>query len=62
LDAVVVNDVSGAGIGFDASDNEVWIVKADGEHHVPKTSKDAVADAILDHVLNRPSSNDTKVR
>ena len=35
-----MNDVSGAGIGFDASDNEVWIVKADGEHHVPKTSKD----------------------
>jgi phosphopantothenoylcysteine decarboxylase/phosphopantothenate--cysteine ligase len=62
LDAVVVNDVSGAGIGFDASDNEVWIVKADDEHHVPKTSKDAIADAILDHVLNRPSSNDTKVR
>ena len=62
LDAVVVNDVSGAGIGFDAADNEVWIVKADGEHHVPKASKDAVADAILDHVLNRPSSNDTKVR
>jgi len=62
LDAVVVNDVSGAGIGFDATDNEVWIVKADGEHHVPKTSKDAVAAAILDRVLSRSSSNDTKVR
>jgi len=62
LDAVVVNDVSGAGIGFDAADNEVWIVTADGEHHVPKTSKDAVAAAILDSVLSRPSSNDTKVR
>jgi len=62
LDAVVVNDVSGAGIGFDAADNEVWIVTADGEHHVPKTSKDAVAAAILDSVLSRSSSNDTKVR
>ncbi|MDA0184442.1 bifunctional phosphopantothenoylcysteine decarboxylase/phosphopantothenate--cysteine ligase CoaBC [Solirubrobacter phytolaccae] len=62
LDAVVVNDVSGAGIGFDATDNEVWIVTADGEHHVPKTSKGAVAAAILDSVLSRSSSNDTKVR
>lgn len=62
LDAVVVNDVSGAGIGFDAADNEVWIVTADGEHHVPKASKDAVAAAILDSVLSRSSSNDTKVR
>lgn len=62
LDAVVVNDVSGAGIGFDAADNEVWIVTADGEHHVPKTSKEAVAAAILDSVLSRSSSNDTKVR
>lgn len=62
LDAVVVNDVSGAGIGFDATDNEVWIVTADGEHHVPKTSKEAVAAAILDTVLSHSSSNDTKVR
>jgi len=62
LDAVVVNDVSGAGIGFDAADNEVWIVTADGSHHVPKASKDAVAAAILDFVLSRSSSNDTKVR
>jgi phosphopantothenoylcysteine decarboxylase / phosphopantothenate---cysteine ligase len=62
LDAVVVNDVSGAGIGFDAADNEVWIVTADGDHHVPKTSKHAVAAAILDSVLSRSSSNDTKVR
>lgn len=62
LDAVIVNDVSGAGIGFDATDNEVWIVTADDEHHVPRTTKEAVAAAILDTVLSRPSSNDTKVR
>jgi len=62
LDAVVVNDVAVPGIGFDAADNEVWIVTADGEHHVPKTSKEAVATAILDSVLSRSSSNDTKVR
>ena len=62
LDAVVVNDVSGAGIGFDAADNEVWIVTPDGEHHVPKASKGRIAAAILDAVLNRSSSNDIKVR
>jgi phosphopantothenoylcysteine decarboxylase/phosphopantothenate--cysteine ligase len=62
LDAVIVNDVSGAGIGFDASDNEVWIVTADEERHVPKASKGRVAGAILDAVLSRRSSNDIKVR
>jgi len=51
VDAVVVNDVSGAGVGFDAADNEVWIVTAHGEHHVAKTSKEKVAAAVLDSVL-----------
>jgi phosphopantothenoylcysteine decarboxylase/phosphopantothenate--cysteine ligase len=50
LDAVVVNDISRAEIGFDAPDNEVTIVTADGEHHVPLGSKEAVAAAILDAV------------
>jgi len=62
LDAVVVNDVSGAGIGFDAAENEVWIVTADDERHVPRASKNEVADAILTTVLSHSSSNDTKVR
>jgi phosphopantothenoylcysteine decarboxylase/phosphopantothenate--cysteine ligase len=50
LDAVVVNDISRPEIGFDAPDNEVTIVTADGERHVPLGSKDAVAGAILDEV------------
>jgi phosphopantothenoylcysteine decarboxylase/phosphopantothenate--cysteine ligase len=50
LDAVVVNDVSQPGIGFDASDNEVTIVTAAGERHVAKASKAEVARAILDTV------------
>src|SRR4051794_855841 len=62
LDAVVVNDVSGAGVGFEAADNEVWIVTADGERHVPKASKERIAAAILDAVLSRSSSNNIKVR
>jgi phosphopantothenoylcysteine decarboxylase/phosphopantothenate--cysteine ligase len=62
LDAIVVNDISGAGIGFESADNEVWIVTADDERLVPKASKGQIAAAILDAVLSRRSSNDMKVR
>jgi phosphopantothenoylcysteine decarboxylase/phosphopantothenate--cysteine ligase len=49
LDAIVVNDIGIAGIGFDATENEVTIVAADGaERHVPRVSKAAVAAAVLD--------------
>jgi len=50
LDAVVVNDIARADIGFDAPDNEVTVVTADGETHIPLRSKRAVASAILDEV------------
>jgi phosphopantothenoylcysteine decarboxylase/phosphopantothenate--cysteine ligase len=59
---VIVNDVSGAGIGFDAADNEVWIVTESEERHVPRASKERIAAAILDAVLNRRSSSEIKVR
>ena len=50
LDAVVVNDISRADIGFDSSDNEVTIVSPGGERTVPRGPKPAVAAAILDEV------------
>ncbi len=50
LDAVVVNDVSQAGIGFDAEENEVTIVTAAGERTVARASKLLVAEAVLDAV------------
>jgi phosphopantothenoylcysteine decarboxylase/phosphopantothenate--cysteine ligase len=50
LDAVVVNDISRPEIGFDRPDNEVTIVTASGERHVPLGTKPAVAAAILDEV------------
>ena len=50
LDAIVVNDVSQPGIGFDAEDNEVAIVTADGARPVPRGSKAEVAREILDAV------------
>jgi phosphopantothenoylcysteine decarboxylase / phosphopantothenate---cysteine ligase len=54
LDAVVVNDISTPGIGFDAPDNEVTIVTADGgERLVPRASKEGVARAVLDEVERR---------
>jgi phosphopantothenoylcysteine decarboxylase / phosphopantothenate---cysteine ligase len=49
-DAIVLNDVSRSEIGFESADNEVVIVEAAGEHHVPRASKEQVADAILDRV------------
>jgi phosphopantothenoylcysteine decarboxylase/phosphopantothenate--cysteine ligase len=47
LDAVVVNDVSLPGIGFDAAENEVTIVTSGGDEHVPRATKAEVARAIL---------------
>ncbi len=50
VDAIVLNDVSGEGVGFEAADNEVVVVTADGEREVPKASKEEVAAAVLDVV------------
>ncbi len=50
VDLVVYNDVSRADTGFDADDNEVVIVTREGDRHVPKASKRAIAAAILDEV------------
>jgi phosphopantothenoylcysteine decarboxylase / phosphopantothenate---cysteine ligase len=61
LDAVVVNDVAAAGIGFDAVDNEVTIVTAEAERHIPRTTKSEVAAAILDTVISLRSSTTVRV-
>jgi phosphopantothenoylcysteine decarboxylase/phosphopantothenate--cysteine ligase len=51
LDAVVVNDVSTPGVGFDSSDNEVTILTAGGGvRQVPRASKESVARAVLDEI------------
>ncbi|HKD18949.1 MAG TPA: bifunctional phosphopantothenoylcysteine decarboxylase/phosphopantothenate--cysteine ligase CoaBC [Thermoanaerobaculia bacterium] len=48
-DLVVVNDVGRAGIGFDAEDNEVWILRRDGTvDEVSRRGKREVADRIWD--------------
>ncbi|HSZ13945.1 MAG TPA: bifunctional phosphopantothenoylcysteine decarboxylase/phosphopantothenate--cysteine ligase CoaBC [Solirubrobacteraceae bacterium] len=50
LDALVVNDISRTDIGFDVDANEVTILTAAGEQHVPRASKASVAGAVLDAV------------
>jgi len=50
LDAIVVNDISRADIGFDADDNEVTIVTPEGEHPIARAPKGEIAAAILDVV------------
>jgi phosphopantothenoylcysteine decarboxylase/phosphopantothenate--cysteine ligase len=51
VDLLVVNDVSAPGVGFDHDTNAVVILGADGTAtEIPLTSKDAVANAVLDRV------------
>jgi phosphopantothenoylcysteine decarboxylase/phosphopantothenate--cysteine ligase len=50
LDAIVCNDVSQPGIGFDAERNAVTIITAAGEREVGPAPKRAIAEAVLDAV------------
>jgi phosphopantothenoylcysteine decarboxylase / phosphopantothenate---cysteine ligase len=50
VDLIVYNDVSRDDVGFDAEENEVVIVSAQGERRVEKAPKEAIAAAILDEV------------
>jgi phosphopantothenoylcysteine decarboxylase/phosphopantothenate--cysteine ligase len=50
LDAIVCNDVSQFGIGFDAESNAVTIITAAGEREVGPAHKRAIAEAVLDTV------------
>jgi phosphopantothenoylcysteine decarboxylase / phosphopantothenate---cysteine ligase len=50
VDAIVVNDISRPGIGFDTAENEVTIVTPDAERPVPRAAKGEIAAAILDVV------------
>jgi phosphopantothenoylcysteine decarboxylase/phosphopantothenate--cysteine ligase len=49
-DLFVLNDVSRPDIGFDAAENEVTLVTADGEQPVAKAPKEEIAAAVLDEV------------
>ncbi len=52
VDVLVVNDVTAPGTGFDHDTNTVVILESSGTtQEIPLTSKDAVANAVLDSVL-----------
>jgi len=51
LDAIVVNDVSREGIGFDSERNEVTIISHDEVVEIPETTKWEVAQRVLDQVV-----------
>jgi phosphopantothenoylcysteine decarboxylase/phosphopantothenate--cysteine ligase len=51
LDAIVVNDVSREGIGFDSDRNAVTIISHNEVVEVPETSKWEVAHRVLDQVV-----------
>jgi phosphopantothenoylcysteine decarboxylase/phosphopantothenate--cysteine ligase len=65
LDAIVVNDISQPGIGFDAADNEVTLLARDGsEHRLRRSRKEHIADGVLDEVekLRAKESDDRAIR
>jgi phosphopantothenoylcysteine decarboxylase / phosphopantothenate---cysteine ligase len=51
LDLIVHNDVSVPGIGFGSAQNEITIIGPDGDEALPRMSKDACAERILDAVV-----------
>jgi phosphopantothenoylcysteine decarboxylase/phosphopantothenate--cysteine ligase len=57
LDAIVLNDVSQPGIGFDSERNAVTILTRAGTEDVPETSKWEVAHRVLDAVVRIKSSS-----
>jgi phosphopantothenoylcysteine decarboxylase / phosphopantothenate---cysteine ligase len=52
-DLIVFNDVARDDVGFDALDNEVVLVSAEGERRIEKAPKERIAAAILDEVAER---------
>ena len=58
VDIMVVNDVSMPGVGFDHDTNAVTIVRESGDREVPLSSKELVADAVLDQVVELLDTGD----
>jgi phosphopantothenoylcysteine decarboxylase/phosphopantothenate--cysteine ligase len=51
LDLIVHNDVAAEGVGFGSAENEITIIGQAGEETLPRMSKEACAERILDAVL-----------
>jgi phosphopantothenoylcysteine decarboxylase/phosphopantothenate--cysteine ligase len=50
LDLVVLNHAGEPGAGFSVTTNRVTLIDDAGVHDLPLQSKDAVAEALLDHI------------
>ena len=62
LDAIVVNDVSREGIGFDSDRNAVTIITHDEVVEVPETTKWEVAQRVLDQIVQLRQSRKSPVK
>jgi phosphopantothenoylcysteine decarboxylase/phosphopantothenate--cysteine ligase len=62
LDAIVVNDVSREGVGFDSDRNAVTIISTSEVVEVPETSKWEVAQRVLDQVVKLRKRSGVAVR
>jgi phosphopantothenoylcysteine decarboxylase/phosphopantothenate--cysteine ligase len=62
LDAIVVNDVSREGVGFDSERNAVTIITQHDVIEVPETTKWEVAQRVLDQVVRLRKERTTPVK
>jgi phosphopantothenoylcysteine decarboxylase/phosphopantothenate--cysteine ligase len=62
LDAIVVNDVSREGVGFDSDRNAVTIISRDEVVEVPETTKWEVAQRVLDQVVRLRQNRKSPVK
>ena len=52
LDMIVANDVSQSGIGFNSDENEVYILTKSDQTKLDQSSKQRIAQGIVDHIVN----------
>jgi phosphopantothenoylcysteine decarboxylase/phosphopantothenate--cysteine ligase len=62
LDAIVVNDVSREGVGFDSDRNAVTIITREDVVEVPETTKWEVAQRVLDQVVRLRQTRKSPVK
>jgi len=62
LDAIVVNDVSREGVGFDSDRNAVTIITRDEVVEVPETTKWEVAQRVLDQIVKLRQSRKSPIK
>jgi len=62
LDAIVVNDVSRAGVGFDSDRNAVTIISRDEVVEVAETTKSEVAQRVLDQIVRLRQNRKSTVK